>query len=229
MNQGQKQPRQLEGQVRLFPLPDLVLFPGVHQPLHIFEPRYQQLMTDSLAADRQFAMAVLRPGWERDYDRRPPIYSAVCVGEIRNEERFADGRYNLVLRGLRRGIILEEMPHDRLYRVAQVRWLEDIPVSDPCRQAELTRRLEQGLLDWASNHCDGEEPVRQLLDANLSPGSLCDVLGFVLPMPLETQVELLGQPYVESRLRQVLAYLEDQSDLQECRDSRVYPPEFSLN
>ena len=53
------------GTVRLFPLPNLVLFPNVAQPLHVFEPRYRQLMADSLAADRLIAMALLQPGWGR--------------------------------------------------------------------------------------------------------------------------------------------------------------------
>ena len=63
------------GKVRLFPLPNLVLFPHVMQPLHIFEPRYRDLLEDALAGDRLIAMAVLTPGWEKNYEGRPPLYS----------------------------------------------------------------------------------------------------------------------------------------------------------
>jgi len=71
-----------EGIVRLFPLPNLVLFPHVVQPLHIFEARYRQLMTDTLAGDRLITMALLRPGWEEDYGKRPPIFPVVRTGAL---------------------------------------------------------------------------------------------------------------------------------------------------
>src|SRR3954465_8007381 len=87
------------GTARLFPLPNLVLFPSVVQPLHVFEPRYRQLMVDALAEDRLIAMALLQPGWEDDYHKRPPIYPGVCIGRIFKEEKLEDGRFNLLLQG----------------------------------------------------------------------------------------------------------------------------------
>ena len=68
------------GRVRLFPLPNLVLFPHVMQPLHIFEPRYRHLLEDALADDRLITMAALKPGWETDYEGRPPLYPVACLG-----------------------------------------------------------------------------------------------------------------------------------------------------
>src|SRR3954470_6986505 len=85
------------GTVRLFPLPNLVLFPHVIQPLHVFEPRYRQLMADALADDRLMALALPRPGEEEDYHKRPPIHRVVCVGQIDQEDKLPDGRYNLLL------------------------------------------------------------------------------------------------------------------------------------
>ena len=70
------------GLARLFPLPNLVLFPSVIQPLHIFEPRYRQLMEDALKDDRLIGMALLRPGYEEDYHNNPPIYPVICLGRI---------------------------------------------------------------------------------------------------------------------------------------------------
>src|SRR3954471_16357024 len=97
-----------DGIVRLFPLPNLVLFPHVAQPLHIFEPRYRQLMADALDGDRLIAMATLRPGWEEEYHKRPPIHDMVCLGKIRQEKRLPDGRYDLLLQGVCRARVLEE-------------------------------------------------------------------------------------------------------------------------
>ena len=98
------------GTARLFPLPNLVLFPHVVQPLHIFEPRYRELMADALAGDRLIALALLRPGWEEDYDQQPPIHPVICLGSIHKEERLPDGRYNLLLQGVSRARVLEEVP-----------------------------------------------------------------------------------------------------------------------
>src|SRR6266702_3000213 len=125
MTEEQVSLKNFRGTARLFPLPNLVLFPSVIQPLHIFEPRYRQMMADALDDDRLLAMVLLRPGFEEEYDRRPPIHTIACLGRIFNEERLQDGRYNLLLHGLRRVRIEDELPADRLYRQARVLLLED--------------------------------------------------------------------------------------------------------
>ena len=77
-------------------------FPNVFLPLHIFEPRYRQMVADALAGDRIIGMVLLQPGYEDDYDGAPPVYAIGCAGLITHVERLADGRYNIVLRGLER-------------------------------------------------------------------------------------------------------------------------------
>ena len=94
--------------IPIFPLPNVVLFPNVFLPLHIFEPRYREMVADALAGDRIIGMVLLRPGWEADYDGRPPVYPIGCAGVITNAERLADGRYNIVLQGLEKFRILDE-------------------------------------------------------------------------------------------------------------------------
>src|SRR5262245_53587958 len=62
-------PAELEhfsGRIPLFPLPNLVLFPHILQPLHIFEPRYRKMVADALTSERLLALALLKPGWERE-------------------------------------------------------------------------------------------------------------------------------------------------------------------
>ena len=83
----------------LFPLPHVVLFPNVFLPLHIFEPRYREMVADAITGDRMIGMVLLRPGWEQDYEGRPPVYPIGCSGLITHVEQLADGRYNIVLRG----------------------------------------------------------------------------------------------------------------------------------
>src|SRR5438067_12010308 len=103
----------------LFPLPNVVLFPNVFLPLHIFEPRYRQMVADALDTDRMIGMVLLRPGWDRDYEGNPPVYPIGCSGVITHVERQADGCYNIVLRGVERFRIVEE-DRSRSYRRAIV-------------------------------------------------------------------------------------------------------------
>ena len=118
----------------LFPLP-VVLFPGMPMPLHIFEPRYREMVADALASDRMIGMVLLRQGWDRDYEGRPPVYPIGCNGVITHAERLHDGCYDIVLRGLDRFRIVEE-DHVRSYRRAIVE-----PVPDRAPLAANERRI----------------------------------------------------------------------------------------
>jgi Lon protease-like protein len=101
----------------LFPLPDVVLFPGMPLPLHIFEPRYRQMVKDALDGSRLIGMTLLRPGWEADYEGRPAVYPSGCAGRIEQCEALVDGRFNIVLKGLFRFKIKDET-EGRPYRTA---------------------------------------------------------------------------------------------------------------
>ena len=103
----------------IFPLPNCVLLPGGLLPLHVFEPRYREMVTDALASDRLIGMVLLKPGWEHEYDGRPPIYPIGCTGVMTHCERLSDGRFNIVLRGIERFRVLDE-DHDRAYRRATI-------------------------------------------------------------------------------------------------------------
>jgi len=127
----------------LFPLPTAVLFPNVFLPLHIFEPRYREMVADALASDRLIGMVLLRPGWEPEYDGRPAVYPVGCSGVITHVERLADGRFNIVLRGLDRFRILGE-DQTRAYRRAEVETLREpaVDVRDRPPLRALRQRLE---------------------------------------------------------------------------------------
>src|SRR5580658_7703434 len=110
--------------VPLFPLPNVILFPGAVLPLHIFEERYKTMTADALAGDRLIAMALLRPGWEKEYHLRPPIDPVVCVGRIARWERLDDGTYNFLLHGMTRARILRE-ENSSPYRIAHLQTLRE--------------------------------------------------------------------------------------------------------
>src|SRR5438045_1087130 len=94
--------------IPIFPLPNIVFYPNTLLPLHIFEPRYKEMVADCLSGDRTVGIVQLRPGWENNYYGNPPVYRILGIGEIVSTKQWDDGRYDIVLAGNRRGQILAE-------------------------------------------------------------------------------------------------------------------------
>src|SRR5918993_795944 len=133
----------LPSTIPIFPLPNVVLFPNVFLPLHIFEPRYRQMVSDALAGERMIGMVLLQPGYEPDYERSPAVYDVGCAGLITHVERLSDGRFNIVLRGLERfRIVGEENPTSSiLYRRALIAPLTE-GLTDPPRDVMKAERAK---------------------------------------------------------------------------------------
>ena len=125
----------------LFPLPNVVLFPGVYLPLHIFEPRYRAMVEDALEGDRLIGMVLLRPGFEDDYEGRPPVFAVGCAGVITHHERLPDGRFNIVLQGTERFRIQDE-DHSRPYRIGRVESLAEAIAAETLEVRSIRQRLE---------------------------------------------------------------------------------------
>jgi len=131
----------LPSAIPLFPLPNVVLFPNVFLPLHIFEPRYRAMTADALQGDRIIGMVLLRPGYEADYEGRPPIYPIGCAGVITHSQPLADGRYDIVLRGIEKFRIRSE-DRSEAYRIGNV---EPISEAIPPEEVQPLRRQRQRL------------------------------------------------------------------------------------
>jgi Lon protease-like protein len=219
------------GLARLFPLPNLVLFPYVIQPLHIFEPRYQQMTADALAADRLITLVLLRPGWEDDYEGRPAVHGVGCLGKIVADQRVDAGRYNLLLRGLRRVRLLDEVSTDRAYRTARVELLEDCGTLSPGDAAVLRAELTERLPQWLPPGAAVMDQFQKLLQSDLSPAALCDVFAFALPLEPALKQELLEELDVAARASRLLAVLREHSPNPEgvVQQARKFPPDFSEN
>jgi Lon protease-like protein len=110
----------------IFPLPNVALFPGAALPLHVFEPRYRDLVRDALAGNRALAIARLKPGFESDYEGRPPVLPVCGAGVIEGYRELDDGRYDLLVRGVTRVRILHEYPPVQRYRVVIAEALADL-------------------------------------------------------------------------------------------------------
>ena len=189
----------------LFPLPNVVLFPNVFLPLHIFEPRYRAMAADALASDRMIGMVLLKPGWEDDYEGRPPVYPIGCSGVITHVEQLADGRYNIVMRGMERFRIVQE-DHGRPYRRAIVDALTDGEPSSNDRSAirERRRRLE-ALLTPTTN---GDPRTEVKIPTAMGDEDLVNALSQYLDLePLEKQA-LLEREGLLARCRSLIDLLE---------------------
>jgi len=169
----------------LFPLPDVVFFPETVLPLHVFEPRYRKMVADCLAGDRWMAVVALRPGWERDYEGRPPVYDVAAAGEILQAEALPDGRFNILLDGrFRVRIEGEASPGDLPYRVALARRLAEVGIPREeavftARLAELRQNHAKLLAALGQSHA---ELVGRLTVAGARPGAIIDrIVSAVIP------------------------------------------------
>jgi Lon protease-like protein len=217
-------PSNFEGTVRLFPLPNVVLFPQVVLPLHVFEPRYRRLTADALSRDRLITLVLLRPGWESEYEGRPAVHEVACIGRIVTDQRMDDGRYNLLLRGITRARILREVKSKKPYRLARVELLTDPPPATVAMASQQRAQLAARITAWLSKLGMIPDQVSKLLESELAVGALADILAFALPLDLEFKQQLLEELDPEQRIRRLVDHLEQNQPA-----PRKFPPDFSSN
>jgi hypothetical protein len=190
--------------VPLFPLPNVVLFPGVPLPLHIFEPRYHTMVADALKGeDRLIGMVLLRGEWREQYRGNPDVYPVGCAGRIAKVEELADGRYDIVLLGLREFEIQAEN-RERSYRRATVVWRETT-------DDRLSGEERQRLLQLVERHLDRRDsaPFRELLsDSSLSDQLLVNLLCYALDFSVVEKQALIEAPSLSGRAVRLAEVIE---------------------
>ena len=188
----------------IFPLPNVVLFPNVFLPLHIFELRYREMVGEVVAGDRLMGMVLLRPGWERDYEGRPPVYPIGCSGVVTHVEQPADGCYYIVLRGVERFRIVAENSA-RCYRRALVEPLAEPRLSPDDRAAVRTQRAKLEALLAPAVECSGADPrMASVMDDEDLVNALAQYLDLD---PLEKQA-LLEHESLRSRAESLVELLD---------------------
>jgi Lon protease-like protein len=189
--------------IPIFPLPNVVLFPNVFLPLHIFEPRYRAMVADALKGDRIIGMALLRPGFEADYDGRPAVYETGCAGLITHSEPLADGRFDIVLRGMEKFRILEE-DTSRPYRLARVEPLPEMTGDDERAEVRARRQRLEAVLAATIERSSGEPRFPPAVPDD----DLVNALAQYLPLePVERQA-LLERHGIAERCRGLIELLE---------------------
>jgi uncharacterized protein len=228
------------GTAPLFPLPDVVHFPHLLLPLHIFEPRYREMVADALAGERLIAMALLEPGFTTTRGSLP-IHDVVCLGRITAEQRTEDGRYYLVLQGLTRARVVQEEPDEQAYRIAQLELLPDAenPFSPAAADAQ-RRRLLLAFRSLFPKH-NLDRVLRRALNEAVPLGILCDVLADAMSLESQIAYQVLAETDVKERCRLVMSLIEERlratsavpGTLLKCAASNwaeaVWPPQFSVN
>lgn len=228
-------PEDFCGTVRLFPLPNLVLFPHVVQPLHIFEPRYCDMLRDAMDSDRLIAMALLEKGWENQYQCRPPIGTTVCVGKVVSHTPTEDGRHNILLVGLKRAKIVRELDSDMSFRSAEVELREDVyPEDNVGGREDLIAKLQELFGQFVPEGLAAQSSFQQLVGKQLPLGILTDTITFALNLPLAIKQQLLAEDNVDIRCRILIRCLEQQlraSSEEPCSNvlDDDFPPKFSQN
>jgi Lon protease-like protein len=218
------------GEVRLFPLPDLVLFPHVMQPLHIFEPRYRSLLEDALEDDRLIAMSLLRPGWEQDYEGRPPLYPTACLGRVTAHRQLDDGTYNVLLLGLHRVRLVRELSPRRHYREARAELCDDyVPPLSAAKQRALACRLRDAFLKALPLLPDAKEQLEELVDGDVPLATLTDLVSYVLELEPAEKHQLLAEVNVWRRANLLLEHLSASEQAGADLALAGFPPDFSSN
>lgn len=217
-----------DGTIPLFPLPNLVMFPGLAQPLHVFETRYRQMTADALAGNRLIAMALLQPGYESSYESKDcAIHPMICVGTITHEQALGDGRYNFLFRGLKRATIVEEVTTEKLYRVARVD-LQDSMAGDSFN-GELPKVKEKLVTEIvkAIPSLGQSDSFSDMIADNSDVGMLCDLACFSCRFQPELAQKVLNELDVSKRYKLVREIFRLRQ-MQEKGD-QDFPPEFSIN
>jgi Lon protease-like protein len=191
--------------VPLFPLPNVVLFPRAVLPLHIFEERYKAMTADALQGDRQIAMALLRPGWERDYYQRPAIEPVVCIGTILTHERLPDGKYNFLLQGPTRARVVGETGGND-YRVATLEAIPETEVLEidlETQRERLAGMFERGPLAALPTAAQ----FREIIAGQLPTTDVMDLVAFNLIDDVPLKQSILADGNVRQRIGTILDVL----------------------
>jgi len=214
------------GTARLFPLPNLVLFPHVLQPVHVFEPRYRELLEEALATDRLIAMATLAPGWEKDYEGRPPVHPVACLGQVATHHKLNSGAYNVLLLGVQRVRVVEELDSCKLFREVRVELCEDYYPPDEVQYRSLQEALRGTLVESLPRLPQAQEQLDQLLATDVPLGVLSDIVSYMLEVDLAEKLRLLTELDVHQRCQHLLDHLKQKRF---CEAKCCFPPTFSSN
>jgi len=192
--------------LKVFPLPGAVVFPGTPAPFHIFEARYRAMTADALASDRILAVATLRSPHDAALERAP-VHPIACAGVIEEDEKLADGRYHILLRGVSRVRLADELDTGKPYREFRAKLLDDVyPLAGPSALASEAEALEQVVLELA-RRLPADSGVPELAEAVVRmrvPARMADLVAAAVLGEAEARLRVLSELGVGERLEIVV-------------------------
>ena len=214
----------------VFPLPNVVLFPRAILPLHIFEPRYRTMIADVLGGGQTMVVALLKRGWEQDYEGCPEAHSIACLGRVVQHHELPDGCYNIMLHGEEK-VFLDRYERQQPYRIARVRRVEEDrtwaggegAATMAAELIELYRRAHQRqgtALDLA-----------HLLGPHVSPEAVVNTIAMNLDGESDVRQQLLELDGLEMRFQALHQLLRESSRTQDVVDRvrHLYPKDPRRN
>jgi len=224
-------PEDFNSTVRLFPLRNVVLFPGIVQAFNIFEPRYREMMQDCLDSDQLITMAMVDPLGDKLPSGEPAIEPVVCIGRVLSSTKLSDGNFNLFLIGVKRAVILTELNTSFPYRLAQVKVehenLKEEFSGDMSRDLILSKFQELLQLIPGVNN----EVIAQFKSNTLPLCRLVDMVCYASGMAPENQQHILSTVDLNRRASLLIRMLDlrIQNTQQTNGSDPGFPPKFSLN
>ena len=188
--------------IPIFPLEDVMLFPEMSVPLHIYEPRYKAMIADALKGNHVIGMVLLRPGYEKDYDRSPSVFQVGCAGVINEVEELPNGEYNIVLGALTKYRITREEA-SKPYRVAHVTAIADTTSQTDKAALSARRKRLEGLIQESG----GRTGLRGIPDG-ISDERLVNGISQLAHIDELDRERLLEQPNPLARADALIAILE---------------------
>ncbi|WP_137785433.1 LON peptidase substrate-binding domain-containing protein [Sphingomonas sp. 3P27F8] len=182
----------------IFPLAGAILFPGMHLPLHIFEPRYRALVSDAMARDRRIGM--IQPRGEGD---PPPLYELGCIGRIVDVEMLDDGRSNVVLEGLSLFRVVRELDVTTKFRQVEAEIIPTCENEALSLAARAGLELESKRFAEAQGYAVDWDAVGRLDDASLVNG-----VAQIAPFDAAAKQALLETPTIADRAELVVQLLQ---------------------
>jgi len=220
------------GTVRLFLLPELVMFPHVMQPLNISKQPYLDLLNDALDGDGMLALSVLPSGGKSDQAESPTILPYACLCKVVTHQQLSDGSYNVLLLGVHRLKIVEEAVGPRGFRTARVELMRDLIDTE---NSVDSAGLQTALTSCFEDNLPGDHPasfaVRDVLSTEVPLGMLTDLMSFALPLPLELKSNLFAESDIVARAWMLLDALQSPQSQPptDTPPSEDYLHPFSLN
>lgn len=200
--------------VPLFPLPTTVFYPNTFLPLHIFEPRYRSMVADALQGEERIGMILLKPGWEKNYHNNPEIMGTGCLGKIERHSQLPEGKYNILLSGLHRFRILQEI-EGKAYRQAKVEILDEINNQDlTAAPLPIKKQVTKNMKQYLDNISNGKLIEQELNMENCSTlAQFVDRIIYHFDLPINKMQELLEEQDVLKRANSLYSIIELKNQL----------------